>query len=107
MCDKAILGNAGTLKSVSDCYKDQEMSSKVVEKYSNALEFVPESYETQEMCDKFVSAYSSTIKFVPECIMTQEMCNKAVIDSFLYLILFVTNMKLKKYVIVLFLKIVF
>ena len=55
MCDKAILGNAGTLKSVSDCYKDQEMSSKVVEKYPNALEFVPESYETQEMCDKAVN----------------------------------------------------
>ena len=30
MCDKAILGNAGTLKSVSDCYKDQEILVKLL-----------------------------------------------------------------------------
>ena len=37
MCDKAILGNGGTLKSVSDCYKNQEMYNKAVDNYPHAL----------------------------------------------------------------------
>ena len=28
MCDKAILGNGGTLKSVTDCYKNQQTCIK-------------------------------------------------------------------------------
>ena len=28
MCDKAILENCGTLKSVPDCYKNQETCNK-------------------------------------------------------------------------------
>ena len=39
MCDKAILENGGTLKSVPDCYKKQEMCNKVVANYPHALEF--------------------------------------------------------------------
>ena len=31
MCDEAILENGGTLKSVSDSYKYQEMCNKVVD----------------------------------------------------------------------------
>ena len=61
----------------------------------------------KKMCDKAVSTYPSTIKFVPECFMTQEMCNKAVNRYFLYLILFLINIKLKKGVIEWFLKIFF
>ena len=53
------------------------------------------------MCDKAVSTYTSTIKFVPECIMTQKTCCKAVNRCFLYLILFLINVKLKKCVTVL------
>ena len=56
------------------------------------------------MCDKTVDTYPSTIKFVPECLMTQEMCDKAVNRCFLYLILFLINIKLKKCVSELFLK---
>ena len=41
MCDKAILKNGGTLNSVPDCYKNQEMCSKAVDTYLHALEFVP------------------------------------------------------------------
>ena len=37
MCDKAILGNGGTLKSVSDSYKNQEMYNKAVDNYPHAL----------------------------------------------------------------------
>ena len=34
MCDKAILENDGTLKSVPHCQKNQEMYKKAVDKYS-------------------------------------------------------------------------
>ena len=101
MCDKAILENGGTLKSVPDCYKNQEMCNKAVDNYH------PECYKTQKMCDQAVNTYLSTITFVPECLMIQKMCDKAVNRCFLYLILFLINKKLKKYVTVLFVKILF
>ena len=60
------------------------------------------------MCDKVVGTYPSTIKFVPEYFMTQEMCGKAVNRCFfLYLFLFLVDIKLKKCVAELFLKILF
>ena len=31
MCDKAILENDGTLKSVPDCYKNEEMCNKAAD----------------------------------------------------------------------------
>ena len=37
MCDKDVLENAGTLKYVSDCYRNQEMSNKAVENYPHAF----------------------------------------------------------------------
>ena len=46
MCDKAILENGGTLKSVPDCYKNQEMCNKTVDNYPHALEFFRESFMT-------------------------------------------------------------
>ena len=58
MCDKAILENSGTLKSVPHGCKNQEMCNKAVDNYSHALEFVPECYKTQKMCDKAIK-YSS------------------------------------------------
>ena len=39
--DKSILENGGTLNSVTECYKNQEMCNKAVENYPHALEFVP------------------------------------------------------------------
>ena len=95
MCHKAILENGGTLKSVPDCYNNQEIFKNAVDNYPHVLEFVPECYKTQKMCDKAVDTYPSTIKFVPECHETQEMCNKAVNRCFLYLILFLIDKKLK------------
>ena len=78
-CEKAILENGRILKSVSDCYKNQEMCNEALDNYPHALEFVP------------------------ECFMTQEIRNKV----FLYLILFLIDVKIKKCVPVLFLKIHF
>ena len=48
MCDKPILKNGGTLKSVPDCCKNQELCNKAVDNYPHALESVPESYKTQK-----------------------------------------------------------
>ena len=106
MCYKAILENGKTLKSTLNFYKNQEMFNKTVDNYPHPLEFVPKCHITQK-CHKAVSTYPYTINFVSECFMTQEMCNKAVHRCFLYLILFLINMNLKKYVIELFLKILF
>ena len=78
MCDKAILEHGGTLESVPDCYKNQEIYDKAVNNYLHALRFVPDSYITQKMSDKFVNTYHSTIQFVPDCYQAKEMFVKAI-----------------------------
>ena len=40
MCDEAILENGGTVESVHDCYKNQQMCDKAVDNYPNPLKFV-------------------------------------------------------------------
>ena len=105
MCDKASLENVGTLRSVPCCYKNEEMCIKAVDSNPYASEFVPECYRTKETCDKAVDIYPPTTKFV-DC-MTSEMCDKAVNRCFLYLILFLIGIKLKKCVTELFLQILF
>ena len=62
MCDKRILENCGTLKSVPDCYKSQEMRNEAVDNYPHALELVPECYRTKKMCDTAVGTHPPTIK---------------------------------------------
>ena len=83
------------------------MGDKVVDNYPHALKFVCECYMIQNMCNKAVNAHDSTIQFVPECYKTQIRCDKAVNRCFLYLILFMTDIKLKKCVTELFLEIFF
>ena len=113
MHDNAILENGGTLNSVPDCYKNQEMCNKAVDHYPHALEFVLNYYMTQKMSGKVVNTHSSTIQFVSECYKTQEMYDKAFIyilfiyNLFLHLFIFLVNIKLKKCVTVLSLKILF
>ena len=106
MCDKAILENDGTLKFVPECYENPEMCNKA-DRYPHALEFVSECFKTQNICDKAVDTQPSTIKFVPEYFMTQEMFDKVVNIYVLYLILFLIDIKLKKCVTELFMKILF
>ena len=65
MCDKAILKNVGTLKSVPDCYKNQQMCDKAVDNYPYALKFVPECYKTQKW-EKAVNTYLSAIEYVSD-----------------------------------------
>ena len=59
------------------------------------------------MCDKVFNTDPSTIKFVLECLITQEMWDKAVNRYFFVVILFLIGIKLKKFVTVLFPKILF
>ena len=54
MCVKAILENNGTLKSVPDYNKNQEMCNKAVDNYPHALEFVPECYKTKKFVIKLL-----------------------------------------------------
>ena len=46
MCDKAILENDRTLKSVPDYYKNKK-NYKAVDNYAHAFQFVPFCYKTQ------------------------------------------------------------
>ena len=83
MCDKAILENYGTLKSVPDCYKNQQICDKAVDNYLHALEFVPDCYMTLKMCEKAVNTLSPTMI-------------KLLINVFLHLFIFLIDIKLKK-----------
>ena len=105
MCNKTILENGGTLESVPDYYKNQQMCDKVVDNYPHALKFVPDCYMTQKMCDKAVNTHAFIIEYVPD--QFKKRVIKRLIDVFLYLILFPINMRLKKCVTELFLKILF
>ena len=42
MFDKDALKSGGTLKSVPDCYKNQQICDKAIENYPYASEFIPE-----------------------------------------------------------------
>ena len=95
------------MKSVPDCYKNQEMRNRAVYNYPHAVEYVTEGYKTQTMCDKDVDTYPSTIKFLLECFMTQNCEIKQLIDVILYLSIFLIGIKIKKFVTELFLKILF
>ena len=47
-CNKAIIENGGTLKSIPDCYKNQEICKKVVDSYPHSLEFIPECHKIKK-----------------------------------------------------------
>ena len=72
------------------------MRKHAVKKLTHLLRYVPDQYKSQQICDKAVDTYLSTIKFVTECLMTQEMCDKTVNRCFLYFILFLIEIKIKK-----------
>ena len=52
ICDRSILENGGTLKSVPYCYKKQEMYNNTVDNYLHALEFVSGCFMAQECVTK-------------------------------------------------------
>ena len=92
MCDKAILENGGTLSLFLTATKTKTCVIKQL--VITLMHYnVSECYKTRKIRDK-----APTIKYVPKCDKTQEMCNKAGHRCVLYLILFLINIKLKKYV---------
>ena len=125
MCNKIILENGGTLMSVLDFYKNQEMCDKAVDTHPFTIKYVPKCYKAQEMCYKailrcfflfdsipdqykaqeireIVSCFfiSFLIVYCPYKYITQKMSDKAVGDSLAALKLipdwFVTNKMIKK-----------
>ena len=48
------------------------------------------------MRDEVVDNHRSTTKFIPECYKTPESCDKVVNRCFLYLIIFLIGIRLKK-----------
>ena len=86
MCDEAFLENCGTLKSVSDCYKNKKMCNKAVDNYPHTLEFVPECCKTEEMCDEAVhKCFFFLFDSIPNQYKTQEICG-IVVSLYLFLI---------------------
>ena len=84
MCNKGILENCWTIKSVSACYKNQEMCNKAVDIYPHVLEFVSECFKTQEMYHKTVTCFLISFFLIIHCPdknITQTMSGKAVDDS--------------------------
>ena len=81
------------LELVPDYYKNQKMSSKAIDNYHHVSKFVPDCYMTQNTCDKAANTYPSTV----QCYKTQEICDKVVNRCFLYLILLLIGIELKKY----------
>ena len=101
MCNHAVKILPYLSKYVHDQYKSQQMYDKATLENSGILKFVPYCYKNQEMCNKAVENYLFTTKFVSEL---KKCVIKKLIDAFLYFILFLINIKLKKCVILLFLK---
>ena len=84
MCNKAIVENGGTWKSVCDCYKNHEMCNKAVDNYPHTLAFVPECFMTQKMCDKAVNTYP-----IKDLFLNATTFNKCVINQLIrYLFVF-------------------
>ena len=81
MCDEATLKKIRTLKSVSDCYQNQEMCTKVIDSYPHALEFVPKYPMAQEMCDKAVNRCFLVFNSIPDWYKTQEMCDRVIAEG--------------------------
>lgn len=72
------------------------MCNQAVDYYTHASKFVSDYYKTHEICNNAVNTYASTIQPVPEYYKIQEIYDPAVNTCFLYFILFLSNIKLKK-----------
>ena len=79
--DWYILEKGGTLKSLSDCNKNQELCDKAIDNYSHALEFVLECYKTQEMCDKAFNKRNFVFDSAPDQFKTKTMRDKIISDD--------------------------
>ena len=71
MCDQSILENGGTLESVLDCYKNQEMRNKAVNRCFFVFNSISVQYKTEEKCDRVVFEDLFSMRYVPDQYKTQ------------------------------------
>lgn len=82
-----------------------KIKNAAVNNYAQALEFVPDSSKTRRICNKAVETYPSVMQYILECYKTQEICDTAVDTCsfvFDYVLLFLIDIRLKKFVVKLF-----
>ena len=73
MCNKSVITSPSAIKSVSKCYKTQEMCDKAVDTCHFLFDFVPDRYKTKKWMIKLFLKYSFN-KY-----KTKEICEKAII----------------------------
>ena len=75
MCDKAILENGGTLKSVFDCCKNQEMCNKAVDNYLHVDDNPHNIRDNQDKSNQLPPFSLSQRPSTPAFSRTQSRCN--------------------------------
>ena len=74
-------------------------TKEVIIEHGGILGFIFDCNKSKKTRDKFIDSYSHVLKFVLECNKTQTMYDKAVEFIILQYNLFLTDTKLKKYLI--------
>ena len=105
MCKHAVEKLPFVIRYVPDQYKTQQMYDKAILENSGTLESVCDYQKNQQMCDKAVENEPHALKFVPDCCKTQELVIKLLRDVFLHLFIFLIDIKLRKCMKELYLKI--
>lgn len=67
MCDKYILENVKTFKSVPNWYKNQKLCNQAVDSYAHALKFILECYKSHKKCDNAANRFIFIFDSVPNC----------------------------------------
>ena len=80
MCDKAVDTHPPTMQFAHDCYKNQEMRDKAVNRRFFVFDSIPDQYKTQEICNIFSSSYPFLKVYCREKYKTQKMCDEVVDD---------------------------
>ena len=94
------------LRFVPDQFITKRVCTNFVKELAFVIRYVPDRYKTQKICDKVI------LEFVPDCYKTEKISNKTVDTStnvlilvHLHLILFLRDIRPKRWVIKLFPKI--
>ena len=70
MCVKAVDKHTATRKCVFECYKNQEICYKTVNRCFFVFDSILDQYKTQEMCDKAVYLNRFLILHCPDIYAT-------------------------------------
>ena len=78
MCNKAVDTHPSTIQFVPECYKNQEMREKAVNRCLFVFDSIANQYEPQEICEVVVYLYPFLSVYCPNKYKTQTMYDKAV-----------------------------